>query len=126
MSVSNNVGFTWSSGSANGLNQSVTLSGNTSIIDSFSATESTTTEFHLAWINANLQSIVIIVDQPTVLKTNSSGSPQDTITLAAGKPFVWYTGSGIANPFDGNVTTTFWTVAGEVASNVQVRVLTNS
>jgi hypothetical protein len=38
------------------------------------------------------------------VKTNSSGSPDNTITLAAGVPVAWDTNSPYANPFTANVT----------------------
>jgi hypothetical protein len=125
MSVSNTLTLGWSSGSANGVNQSVTLSANTSVISNFTGTNSATTQVHLDWTNANLQVFYALSDQDLTLKTNSSGSPQDTITLHANKPFVWYKNSGITNPFAGNVTTTYWTNGGLVDANVQVRILTD-
>ena len=78
-----------------------------------------------AWTNANMKGVYIKSDQTLTLGMNSSGSPQDTITITAGNPFIWWFGSGITNPFLGNVTNTYWTNAGSVTANVFVRVLTS-
>jgi hypothetical protein len=38
---------------------------------------------------AQLKGLFVVADIDMVLKTNDAGSPNNTITLAAGKPFVW-------------------------------------
>ena len=60
------------------------------------------------------------------LKTNSSGSPQETITLNDGVPLV-YPAGGVAIPFAGNVTAFYMTDAstGAVGGILHVRALTN-
>jgi hypothetical protein len=57
-----------------------------------------------------------------VLKTNSSGSPTDTITLTAGKgPLIWRNGCGIAKPLTGNVTS--WYVSPALATPGTLKVM---
>ncbi len=77
----------------------------------------------LAITVANLQSIYISSNVTLTLKTNSSGSPQETIVITAGNPFVWYKNCGIPIPFAGNITTTYWTNATLVNANLEMRVL---
>jgi len=61
------------------------------------------------------------------LKTNSSGSPQETITLTDGIPVVYYAGGPYANPFAGNVTTVFATdtTTNAVGGTLTVKALNN-
>lgn len=64
-----------------------------------------------------------LTTESTSTNTTHGTAPQDTIAIAAGVPFVWYVGSGMANPFSGNVTGTLWDVAGSTAANLNVRTL---
>lgn len=63
---------------------------------------------------ANLKSISIFADHATVIKTNSSGSPQETITLIAGQNLIWTLGTDGSGkiPFSGDITKLFITVTG--------------
>lgn len=53
----------------------------------------------------------------------STGSPQETIALTAsnGYTYIWYSASGITNPFAGNVTGLWMTLVGTGTTIVQVR-----
>ena len=55
---------------------------------------------------------------------NTTGT-QDTITLAANTPVIWYGASGASNPFSGNVTTVYVTNPATVAANLKIRALQN-
>src|SRR5438445_750236 len=57
----------------------------------------------LAITQANIVSICIFSDKGLTVKTNSSGSPQETITLTAGSQVTWTLNSAHACPFAGNV-----------------------
>lgn len=73
---------------------------------------STNASLTLAFTKANLQSSFIVADQPCTIKTNSSGSPSETITLVAGIPhptYSWSKSSGVTNPWTTDVTTAFVT-----------------
>jgi len=63
----------------------------------------------MAFTKANLQSFYLVADQNCTVKTNSNSTPQDTITLVAGVPYVWSLSAGLTNPFGGNVTSAFVT-----------------
>jgi type IV secretory pathway VirB9-like protein len=75
---------------------------------------------------ANLKSVMIYADGALTLKTNSSGSPQETITLAAGQEITWQTGDPGSAPFAGNVTALFVTNGSSTAAvNLKIRALSN-
>jgi hypothetical protein len=82
----------------------------------------------VAFTTTNLKSIFI---QNTLaamtLYTNaaSGGSPNDTISIPLGVPFIWQASSGIACPFVGNagaVTDFYFTSSTAVASTVEIRI----
>lgn len=60
------------------------------------------------------------------LKTNSSGSPVDTITLVANQPYVWYYGAYDTFKLGTDVTTLYFTVAGATAGTVTIDCLTDA
>lgn len=53
------------------------------------------------------------------LETNNSGTPGDTFTIKVGDDFEWHEDGSLANPFTENITTTFFTNAGEVDLTVR-------
>lgn len=53
-------------------------------------------EVSLAFVIANVKGLSFLCDKDITIEINDSGSPTDTITLTAEKPWVWYLGSGIA------------------------------
>lgn len=58
---------------------------------------------------SNLKAIAVFSPVDCTLKTNDSGSPDDTITIEANKPMIWYEGCGLANPITVDVTDWFVT-----------------
>jgi hypothetical protein len=72
---------------------------------------------------SELSSLLIYSDVACTIKTNSSGSPDNTITVAAGKPVVWYTGCGLACPLTVDVTKIYVTVGGSTAGTLKIRAL---
>lgn len=58
---------------------------------------------------SQLQMVLLSSTVPLTIETNSSGSPQETITLLADVPFLWVAGSGMAAPFAGDVTALYVT-----------------
>jgi len=75
----------------------------------------------MAFVKANLQAFYLKADQNCTVKTNNSATPQETITLLANVPFVWWKSSGLTNPFGGDVTTAFLTCT--TATNLDVGIL---
>jgi hypothetical protein len=125
VSISHKFDFTWSNGGTP-VTGSVSPTGDTEDNREFTVAGTTTDQqVALAFTKTKLQAILISSDQTVTLYTNDlhSGTPQDTITITANKPFVWYTGSGIANPFGGNVSTSYWSNAGASTATVKVKTL---
>src|ERR1044072_8886561 len=80
----------------------------------------------LAFTKANLQSSFIVADQNCTIKTNSSGSPSETITLVAGIPhptYKWSKSSGVTNPWTTDVTTAFVTCT--PATTIKIGILSS-
>lgn len=85
----------------------------------------TNKEYDLTCIAADLKSLVLYSDQAMTIKTNSSGTPQETIVLAAKSQLVWNTDSAMAKPFSANVTKIFVTTGAIPATaNLRIRLLT--
>jgi hypothetical protein len=74
---------------------------------------------------AALQFLEISADQNVTIKTNSSGSPQETINLIANKPLIFRNGDYRAAIFAGNVTQFFLSVPGGVATTLKMKGLQN-
>lgn len=70
---------------------------------------------------SELKSIYIKSDVAVTIKTNSTGSPDNTFSIAASSPFVWYYGSGITNPIGTDVTVLYITNATSGAATVYLR-----
>lgn len=70
-----------------------------------------------------LKSIYILASTPLTIKTNSSGSPADTLALAAGVPFLWIAASGLTVPFTADITALYLTNATANTGNLDVRAL---
>lgn len=89
------------------------------------AATSTNVEVDWAITVANLKSIAITCDLALTIKTNSTGSPQETITLIAGQVLVWTLqtdGSGHV-PFAGDVTKLYVSNAGSTIANFNIRAI---
>jgi hypothetical protein len=80
---------------------------------------------------AALKGILITVSgnatTTVVLKTNSSGSPDNTFTFPiGGGELLWTSRSPATIPFGAAVTTTFWSHAGSETVTVKLRALYNA
>lgn len=75
---------------------------------------------------SQLQAIYISSDYDCTLKTNSSGSPDQTLNIAGGKPFMWVTGSGITNPLTTDVTSLYLSNGSANSNTVKIRVSIDS
>jgi hypothetical protein len=63
---------------------------------------------------SQIRSLVIVCDVAATIKTNSSGAPQETLTLVAGIPLVWEAsapGATIGDYFAGDITNMYVTNA---------------
>lgn len=124
--ITHTVTKVWQGSNSLPLSQSVSLTALEELNFDFTLAASTTNQqINLAFVKADLQSIFISSNQTITLKTNSTGSPQDTLTITAGDPFQWDINSGIPNPFAGSVTTAYLTNGTASGANVSIRTLTN-
>jgi hypothetical protein len=65
----------------------------------------------IAFPYANIKAYTLLSSAACTVETNSSSSPADTITLAAGVPKTFITGGQTTNLFTANVTTLYVTAA---------------
>jgi hypothetical protein len=101
-----------------------TFTGDAEIdLDSVVPLSTTNKEFDIQFTKTDVVSMIMFSDKAVTLKTNSSGSPSDTISLAANMPLVWHTDSPTAIPIVGNVTKIFVTNSGSTNAAIKIRVL---
>ncbi len=80
----------------------------------------------IAITQANIVSVCIVSDKALTLKTNSSGSPQETLSLVAGSQVVWTTNSTHACPFSDDITAFYLSNAGVAPARFRVECLLSS
>jgi hypothetical protein len=121
-----------SEGTSSGSIQStkaVSVTGDAAVTASPSITASTNNvEVQVSFTVSRLKGIYICSDKTVTLYTNnpSGSSPDDTFTITADKPFVWYSGSGITCPIVGDsgaVDTLYISNANNAAAVVDIRVV---
>lgn len=88
-----------------------TASGRVGFIDE-TAAGSSTTEIVVALDVSAVKSFFLVSDVACTVETNSSGAPDDTITLVAGVPYLWNTDSYDTFKLATDVTSIFVTVSG--------------
>ena len=69
---------------------------------------------------SEIKAIIITADQAILLETHDSGTPADTISLVAGKAYVWYTGSYFTNKLATDITKIYLTNASGSAATVEM------
>jgi len=70
---------------------------------------------------SELKTLMILSTTDVTIKTNSTGSPDDTLTVVANTPVMWGDDTGITCPLTVDVTKIYITNAGAVASTVKIR-----
>lgn len=70
---------------------------------------------------SQLSSVYIQSSETITIKTNSSSSPAETITVTKDKPLLWYTGCGWVNPFATDITALYLTRATSGNAVVNIR-----
>lgn len=101
----------------------VTITEDAAVYADLTAAGEATTAADLAIPYASLSALFITSSQDVTIKTNSADTPDDTITLTAGVPLLWYEGCGHANPLTADVASLHMVVAGATAATVKVRAL---
>jgi hypothetical protein len=96
--------------------------GATVTVDESVATGETNKQVTASVPSSGLKTFTITSDQDVTIKTNSSGSPQETFTIKANKPLAWITGGGggQASPIAGPVTALFVTNSSGSAARIQL------
>lgn len=109
---------------------SITLTANSQQNTDLQVNANSEARANVSIIKADIQSLLLYCDQSITLKTNSSGSPQDTLNVQANVPYVWTvnTASIFACPFSNNVTAIFVNTAAvvNVQSNFKLRLIANN
>jgi len=106
--------FTWTfgvnihtdAGTITSTTDSYTADSDIDFVNVFNA-GSSNSEIDIAATLANLKALYLYADQDMTVKTNSAGSPADTINLKAKKQVTWNTDSIFAKPYTTNVTKMF-------------------
>jgi len=73
-----------------------------------------------------VKAFAIFSDVDITLKTNSSGSPANTLALKAGIPYIWTTDSYDTFKLTTDVTSLFFVNAGSVDANIKVTVVADA
>ena len=80
-------------------------------------------EVDIAWLHANVHSLLLYSSQALTIKTNNSTTPIQTIALAAGQAIVWGNDHPEANPVTADVTKLFLSNDTANIATVKIRVL---
>ncbi len=126
MSISHTIIRSYRDQSGNLITGSSTITDDTELNTSVVITAGATNhEVDWSATRANLQSLCLFTDQAITIKTNSSGSPTDTISMNANQEIAW--GLAVDSlsrcPFSADVTKLYITNAGANNANVQIRAI---
>lgn len=122
--------YTDSGGTAISVRETVTGTARAQL-DTTLAGAVTNQQEDVAFTIAALKGILVTVSgnatTTVVLKTNGSGSPDNTLTFPiGGGELLWSSRSPATNPITAAVTTTYWTHAGTETVTIKLRALYNS
>lgn len=81
------------------------------IIEGFGITIATDVQYDLAFLVADLETVFMYATCDCTIETNSGTVPDDTFTMLANEPLVWWNGAPWANPFTVDVAAFFITSA---------------
>ena len=85
------------------------------------------TDQQIDWqmIRADAKVLYMVADQDLTVKTNDSGTPDDTINLKAGEPIVWWVGSQFAltDLFSADVTELYVSNSSGSDATLDIRLL---
>lgn len=80
----------------------------------------------IAFTMAALKSVLIKASSACTLKTNSTGSPDNTFSLDSDSGIIWNNQMTSANPFTANVTTMYITTPAGVSVELDIYALVDS
>lgn len=81
----------------------------------------TNKEFDITITQSKIQTFCLMSTQDVTLKTNSTGSPQETIALKANVQVVWTVDHQEAKPVSGDITKFYFTNAGSADARIKFR-----
>lgn len=126
MSFTHTISKTYKTDAGTTTSASYTKTGSTDLAwDGTIAVSTTNDEVDLVFTNASIVSLCIFSDAAVTIKTNSTGSPDNTITMTANKQIIWNANEAGTNPFvAADVTKLYFTNASSsVVANVKIRLL---
>lgn len=100
----------------------ITGGGAWNVITDTVPASTTDREVNCAIDASHLKALYIVCDTALTLEANDGSSPDFTLTLEAGTPLVWKSGSGITNPITADVTSFFATKAGAGDASLEIYV----
>lgn len=110
MALTSTISFTAAGGGTTISGVTASASGNniTQIADTIAAS-TTHQSFAIGIDVSTIQSLFIYTDGALTVKTNSTGSPDQTLTFAANQPLVWAYGMPVTCPLTTDVTMLYFT-----------------
>jgi len=114
--LSNRLDLSWTSEEGKAIIRQVNIEATAADVVSVAmAAGEGETQVYLHAPLADVQLFYMVSTVDTTVKTNSSSAPQETLSLKAGRPMVWYHGCGfeLSHLFAGDVTGLFVSTGGE-------------
>lgn len=124
MSLTHRVGVTYTTNAGQISATTNTYTGSGEAVVDESLAIGTNTLVNIAVDVSEIESLCIVSNAAMTIKTNSSGAPDDTITLVANVPVIWTTDSLEACPLTVDVTKIYCTQA--ALATLKIRVLTDA
>lgn len=73
-----------------------------------------------------LELLIVEATADCTVETNSASTPDNTLTLTAGVPVIWYPGCGHSNPLTADVTSLFVNPTAATAGVLSIKALTDA
>jgi hypothetical protein len=125
MSFTHTVGITWSGGTTTvtGSFTNTADGEDNRDVSVAAATNNVLTNMNIDI--SQLKSLLVLSDKDVTIKTNSTSSPQETLTIKANVPYIYVSNTGANNavPFAGDVTAFYLSNAGASDATVKIRML---
>lgn len=117
------VSTAWSNGSKS-ISKTVSLDGDTETNLDVIVPDGTTDQAETVSIDVSeLLSVFIVSNVDVTLETNDGTTPDDTIPLKAGIPYLWQSGGYFTNLLTADVTAFYFTNASGQQARIQLRFL---
>jgi hypothetical protein len=130
MSFTHTIGITWSGGTTTVTGSFTNTADGEDNRDVTVPAANTLTPLlvNMACDVSQLKSLLISSDKDISIKTNDPDTPQETIPIKAGVPYIYVSNAGANNavPFAGDVTVMYFLNAGASPATVKIRMLQDS